>query len=129
LADPIQNNQIDVQVHKFSDYTLEEQVTMAANAAVYVTSAGGGAITASFLPRGASLHILYNERGGVENNRNTRLPARLDWDFFNNQSYLRVHWIPSGARQKADKDAAVDLILYEVQRIYQERVRNDSKNK
>ena len=43
LAEAIRNDRIDIQVHQFSQYTLEEQVRMAANAAVFVTTAGGGA--------------------------------------------------------------------------------------
>jgi len=65
------------------------------DAAMYVTGCGGGAVTATFLPRGASLLVFYSERGGVENNKASGKPARLDWDYFNNMAYTKVHWIPT----------------------------------
>eukprot|EP00536_Pseudo-nitzschia_multiseries_P016128 jgi/Psemu1/292380/fgenesh1_pg.1023_\ len=56
--DPSNNNPADanlrvvVETHRFSDYTLEEQIAMASRTAVYVTYSGGGAVTAAFLPQG-----------------------------------------------------------------------------
>ena len=73
---------VDVQALQFSSYSVREQVDMASKAAVFVTTCGGGAVTASFLPRGASLVIYFPGSGGVENNKWSGKPARLDWDYF-----------------------------------------------
>jgi hypothetical protein len=71
-----------VQSYQFSKYTVKQQIEMSSKAAVFVTTCGGGAVTATFLPRGASLLVIYPEKGGVENNKWSGKPARLDWDYF-----------------------------------------------
>jgi len=146
--DKKKNVRIVIETHRFSDYTLEKQIQMASRTAVFITFCGGGAITASFLPKGAAVQVYYNELGGIENNKDTSLPARLDWDFFNNLAYLHVNWIPSkfsktryaaaaaaGNNDNADngddydydydyadnKDANADIILKHLRRIYRER--------
>ena len=52
---------------------------MASKASIIVLYCGDGAITASFLPKGGSVFLYYREKGGVQNNIPTQLPARLDW--------------------------------------------------
>ena len=79
-----------VQMH---NYSLKEQASMVQHAAIYVTANGGGAVSATFLPRGSSVMLFYNEKGGISRNKGTGLPARLDWDYFNNMAYTRVHWL------------------------------------
>jgi len=140
------NLQIAIETHRFSEYTLEEQIHSTSRTAVLVTFCGGGAFSSLFLPKGASLMIYYNEKGGVQNNKNTMLPARLDWDFFNNLGYLHVNWIPSqnsrfvattvaktkdNNNNNSDSDsefkyetnmeANADLILAHLRRIFNER--------
>jgi hypothetical protein len=119
---------VEIQSHSFKKFTVQEQALMVSQAAVYVTACGGGAVTATFLPRGASLIVAFPETGGIENNKNSNKPARLDWDYLNNLSYLRVHWLPqahsSHDRSKpADIASFVDLVLHEIQVVYKERVR------
>merc|ERR1712238_124104 len=118
------DNDIDIQVqlYKFSELSLEEQITLASKAAIFVTISGGGAITASFLPRGGSVMLYYQETGGISNNRPSGLPARLDWDFFNHAGYLHVHWLPVGSLYKKDDTTQQEhLILTELSRIYHQR--------
>jgi len=120
----IDNDDIEIQVqsYTFSELSLEEQITLASNAAIFVTISGGGAVTASFLPRGGSVMLYYRETGGVKNNDNTGLPARLDWDFFNHAGYLHVHWIPVGSLNKRGETIQQEhLILAELSRIYHQR--------
>lgn len=120
-----------VEAHEFRRFGLKAQVDMVSRAAVYVTACGGGAVTASFLPRGASVLVYFSPVGGVENNRPTDKPARLDWDYFNNASYLRVHWIPvpfSSRRSHAqDLDTFTDLVLHELQVVYRERLQRETR--
>jgi hypothetical protein len=130
---------IVVETHIFAEYTLEAQIHMASRTAVFVTYCGGGAITASFLPRGGAVQIYYSETGSIENNIRTSKPARLDWDFFNNCGYLHVNWIPrdasigilrwpknhtDGGGYPTQARANIDLILAQLRRIHTERVKH-----
>lgn len=140
LAAEFSELEIVVEVHTFSKFSLEEQIQMASRAAIIVTPCGGGAITASFLPRGGSLLLSYYETGGIKSNKKTGLPARLDWDFFNNASYLHVNWVPfretvrstwsngrptDGAGFKNQNEANGELMLAELRRIHRERRMHD----
>jgi hypothetical protein len=87
-------DELVVHGHVMEDLTVQEQVKLASTSAIFVTTSGGGAVTATFLPRGASLIIYYVGDGSRENNKQTGKPARLDWDLFNHMSYIRVHWLP-----------------------------------
>jgi hypothetical protein len=114
--------EIIVEAHQLSKYTIKEQAQMVSKTAAYISTNGGGAVTASFLPRGASLLLYYQHKGGFELGKRTGKPARLDWDYLNNASYLRVHWVPDEKREsRAALDALVDLILHDVTMFYHER--------
>lgn len=69
---------------------LLDQVRMAKAASVFIAFSFEEAAAATFLPRGATLILMYDEtkpNGGL---------ALQNWDLFNNLSYLRVHWFPIG---------------------------------
>ena len=111
-----------VQSYTMKKFSLQQQAALVSRAAIYVTGCGGGAVSAAFLPRGASLILYYQELGGVENNRRVGLPARLDWDYFNNVAYNRVHWMPSSNRTTdIDVDALVVLVQHDLEMIRAER--------
>ena len=116
---------VDIQSYLFKEYTLEEQIEIVSDAAIYITGAGGGAVTASWLPKGSTVIIYYRETGGQEANKATGLPARLDWDYFNNIGYLRVHWLPSGTMNTyRDLVALLELVKHELQIIEREKQEN-----
>ena len=69
---------------------MSEQVQTVSETSILVTVCGGGAVTSMFLPKGATLILLYNDY----DNNPRKHPARLDWDYFNNLSDFRVHWLP-----------------------------------
>jgi hypothetical protein len=75
-----------------------------------------GAVTATFLPKGASLIIYFVEDGGIHRGRRDfSTPARLDWDIFNNMGYIRVHWLPlQTMNTRSDLSALVQLIDHEL---------------
>jgi hypothetical protein len=116
LKRELQKNNKDINVriesHQMKKYSLKEQAELVSKAAVYVTGCGGGAVTATFLPKGSSLLVFYAAAGGVENNKNSGKPARLDWDYFNNMAYTRVHWIP---QRRKDTDEEVDVFVLLIQ--------------
>lgn len=104
-----------VENYTLKSLTLHEQVEIASQASIFVTLCGGGAVTAMFLPRGASVIVYYGEDSGTENNKLTGKPALLDWDLFNSMSHLRVHWMPRNSRKKTvDERALILLIQHEL---------------
>jgi hypothetical protein len=119
----------DVRIysHQMKKYPLREQAELVSQAAIYVTGCGGGAVTATFLPKGSSLIVYFGEKGGVENNRNSGLPARLDWDYINNMAYTRVHWIGQNSKHTEESlNGFVTLIKHEVEIIRRERAEYDA---
>ena len=54
---------VSIVAHKFSDMTVQEQVLVATQTSILVTSAGGGAMTGMFMDRGSSVIIYYDETG------------------------------------------------------------------
>lgn len=124
--DDIEILQVQMKMH-----SLTEQAEMVSRAAVYVTGCGGGAVTATFLPRGASLVVFYSQFGGVQNNKHSGLPARLDWDYFNNMAYARVHWITQllpSKRETHDEEIRlfVELVRHELEIIRAKRKAYDA---
>lgn len=74
-------------------------------------------MTATFLPRGASLIVFYNPSGGFDFDAfalNGRA-ARLDWDLLNNASHLRVHWLPiTTMNSPEDLELLLQLVRHEL---------------
>ena len=120
----------DVQGRVFYNLTLAEQLEIVTKTSILVTYSGGGAVTAMFLPRGASVILLYTKKhpkkGAPTANTTTtttttsssqledELPdAYLDWDLFNSLSHLRVHWLHRSLLQ--NRQALVRIIEHEIQ--------------
>lgn len=109
-----------VEPFVFKKLSIHDQVEVARTTAIYVTICGGGAVTAMFLPKGASLIVYYQEDAGADGNRLTGKPALLDWDLLNSMSHLRVHWLPRNTMtQKGEHDekALVALMKHELELI------------
>ena len=65
--------------------------------------------------------MYYISDGGVDNNKRTNTPARLDWDIFNHMSHLRVSWHPKNTMNEyADVDAFVELVRHELDLVRRE---------
>ena len=107
-----------VEAYIFKELSLQEQIEAVSDASIYVTLCGGGAVTAMFLPKGASLIVYYSEDGGAQDNHMTHKPALLDWDLLNSMSYLRVHWMPRNTmKEPLDEKALLLLIRHELELI------------
>ncbi|CAJ1937936.1 unnamed protein product [Cylindrotheca closterium] len=131
-----------VESYKFSKFSLKEQVDIISQAAIFVTAGGGGAVTATFLSRGASAIIFYGSNTGLRNGRMSGTPARLDYDYFNNMGYVRIHWVGMKkadahairlAREKSpeqieDIDGFISLIKHDLDIIRKERRQYDAAN-
>ena len=109
-----------VRLYKLS---IEEQVQLTAEASIFISVCGGGAVTAMFLPKGASLLLYFNENPSVIRRHDT--PARLDWDLLNNIGYIRVHLLsrpkskfsdaePADHQSQVDLEAFVRLVDHEL---------------
>ena len=72
-----------MQEVELAKMTLNDQIELVAGASIFITMCGGGAVTAMFLPKGATLLVYF---GSV--NPYDKIPARLDWDLLNNIGYL-----------------------------------------
>ena len=104
-----------VEAYVFANVTLHRQIEVVQDAAVFVTFCGGGAVNAMFLPKGATVIIIYSQGGGVKKGRSTGTPALLDWDLLNAMSHLRVHWMPRySMKTELDEDIFTSLLNHEI---------------
>ena len=99
-----------------SEFSVKEQAEMIVDTSIYITVCGGGAFSALFLPKGASLMVYFNEDEGIR-----RTPARLDWDYFNHMGYVRTHWLPrpKATKKEIDLEAFTSLVDHELDIISQ----------
>ena len=113
---------VSVESYVFKDLSLAEQVEIASQTSIFITGCGGGAVTAMFLPKGASVLLYYLEDGGLKGGRESGKPARLDWDLFNNLAYLKVHWLPKRTMHKeADLRSLAFLVQHELDGLSREK--------
>lgn len=104
------NETVVVQEFCFADYSVREQLKIASQTNIYISAAGGGAVTATFLPPGASAIIYYNQEGGVK--------ARLDWEVLNNAGYFTTNWLAlEDYDSKTSLEKLLEIIRFELERI------------
>ena len=105
-------NSVIVKPADFLHTNVKEQTDLVHDASIMITSAGSGAVTAMFLPRGSSLIIYYDDEFSEGEHVES---GHLDWDFWNNLSYLRVHWLPIRRMYKSkDTNTLLHLIQAEI---------------
>lgn len=110
---------------EFARFPLRDQIQAILQSSVLVSTAGGSTATAMFLPRHASL-ILYfsSDESFVGRSRKKDFPTMMDFDYWNNAAYLRVHWLPTGSMDEDfHLEFLVDLIRSELEQT--ERCRLD----
>jgi hypothetical protein len=106
---------VSVEYYIMKNLTLMEQLEITTQTSIYITLCGGGAVSAMFLPKGASVILYYSEDGGTRNGKRSYLPALLDYDLFNAMSYLRVHWLPRNTMKTTfDHEVLLSLIEQEL---------------
>jgi hypothetical protein len=123
LQNSLPGSEVHVEALTLWESTMEEQIQIAAQSNIFVTTCGGASMTATFLPTGATLILFYNPTGGFdffeleltgEASRNGRA-ARLDWDLMNHVSHLRVHWLPITSMDSAeDLELLLRLVQHEL---------------
>lgn len=106
---------VQVQAFEFKELSLKDQVRVAAESSIFITVCGGGAVTATFLPPGASLILYFDATGGAKDNVYTGEPARLDWDYFEHSSAVSTHWLPTNTmNSKVDLQMLTDILTHEL---------------
>lgn len=111
-----ESHNITISGSEMSKLSLHSQAEMANKAAIFVTVVGGGAMTATFLPRGATLILYYEATGGLKRGKDTGKPAFLDWDVLNHASHLRVHWLPiETLDEPEDLNFFLELVKHEIE--------------
>jgi hypothetical protein len=105
--------QYSVASYDMRELSLTEQMRVAGRSSIFITACGGGSMTATFLPRGATLIIFFDAHGGFDFETMTpnEQPARLDWDLLNNAGHLRVHWLPVNTMDTPDDVQLFKLLI------------------
>jgi hypothetical protein len=94
LYQPKSKEGVVVQSVIMWELSLQEQLAVVHDSAVFISVIGGSASTAMFLQKDTSLILYYNDIDDlVKGAEDEQMANRMDWDFWNNASYLRVHWL------------------------------------
>jgi hypothetical protein len=102
MAD-IGSDQVIVRTIVLESLSLEKQLQMILESSLFISVIGGAASTATFLKRNSCLILFFDDVNdfvkGAPPPPPLALPAgdmpnMMDWDWWNNASYLRVHWLP-----------------------------------
>jgi hypothetical protein len=114
-----------------ADLPLKQQLQVVTETVVYISVMGGSAVFASFLPRGSTVVLFFNDAHDWvidEETRDPILPVKMDWDFFNNAAYLRVHWFPvSTMNTEADMKVLVSTIRNDIEKRKRDARRSEAK--
>ena len=117
LRSSFSSDEVTVEGHVLSKMPLQEQVKLATETTVFISVVGGSACIGTFLPRGSTIILFFNDVGGEFVDHATRkdFPSMIDWDFWNNASHLRVHWLPISTMEKdSNLQALTELIRSDI---------------
>jgi hypothetical protein len=108
-----------VENHVFSTLNVKEQIQLATETAVFVSVVGGSASVATFLPRGSSVILFFNDVNEFTDHSSRKdFPSMIDWDFWNSAAHLRVHWMPmKSMNETVNHNALVELVKSELSTI------------
>eukprot|EP00980_Cylindrotheca_fusiformis_P026498 scaffold16300_cov150-Cylindrotheca_fusiformis.AAC.9 len=111
LYPPNNKEGIIVRSIAMAELTLEEQLSTAQDSAVFISVMGGSTSTAMFLQEGTSLVLYYNDIDDFAKGADEPMANRMDWDFWNNASYLRMHWMSIRSMDEERELEAFTLLL------------------
>jgi hypothetical protein len=100
-----------VETIEFGKSTMEEQLQSILDTKVLISVVGGSVSTATFLQRNTCLILFYNDMDDFVSGA-PGMPTMMDFDFWNNASYLRVHWLPLSTM---DSEKDLTLLMYLIQ--------------
>ena len=110
--------EIEVKSVIMGELSLMEQISIVRESAVFISVMGGSACTAMFLERDTSLILYYNDIDDFAQGASKdggKIPNRMDWDFWNNASFLRVYWLPiSTMDEEKDLNTLTRLVKNEI---------------
>jgi hypothetical protein len=94
LYQPNNKEGVVVQSMLMWKLSLQEQLAVVHDSAVFISVMGGSTSTAMFLQKDTSLILYYNDIDDlVKVPGDEQMANQMDWDFWNNASCLRVHWL------------------------------------
>eukprot|EP00977_Amphora_coffeiformis_P018609 scaffold6610_cov163-Amphora_coffeaeformis.AAC.3 len=97
---------------ELASMSLVKQVSFISETSILVSATGGGTATATILPNGSSLILLYGQSKG--------LPQYLDFAIFENAGYIQPHWLPLDWSAAQRSRAIVDIMSHELERMKRE---------
>lgn len=100
---------VTVEAVVLASMSLAEQIEYISETSILISVTGGGTATATFLPDGASLFLIYMVRSGQ--------PQFHDFGIFENAGYIRPHWIPSLESPEERAGVLVQAISFEIERL------------
>eukprot|EP00980_Cylindrotheca_fusiformis_P007656 scaffold1605_cov141-Cylindrotheca_fusiformis.AAC.19 len=103
-----------IELHVGKNLRLVDKVHSVLEATVLLVFSFEDAVSATFLPRGATLIIFFDEAKVVDG-------QVRNWDLFNNLSYLRVHWFPIGTVRTQDDSQALIHVVRDALRNQEDR--------
>jgi hypothetical protein len=115
LASELSPSQVRIDFIPTASKSFLDRMVDATRTTFYICVMGEDAVPAFFLPRGGTLILFYNDLNETIANAPTKNPVKVNWDFWNNLSHPRVHWLPlSTSTSEADLRLLRDLILDEL---------------
>jgi len=118
---------IEIESHDFSDRNVTDHIKLMVDSNIFISFCSDlTTVLASFLPRGATLIVFYDqkmemrgENNGETKNINTTSQATCRHyyqDLLNNVSYVRVHWMPMMDKKylEQDLDVLYNLVKHEL---------------
>jgi hypothetical protein len=102
-----------VRIVQIGKLPLEEQIKIVKGSAIFINVIGGASSTAMFLERDACLILFFDDNSDfVKGGDDPDMPNMMDWDFWNNASYLRVLWLPI---KSMDNDINLQILVQLIQ--------------
>ena len=109
LRESFASSDVLVRTVEMGRLSLLEQLTIVKESAIFMSVIGGAASTAMFLERHGSLILYFDDSTDlVKGGDDPDMPNRMDWDFWNHASFLRVHWLPL---RTMDEDGDLGVLL------------------
>jgi hypothetical protein len=129
LEDELGNQEVIIQPLVLASLSLKDQISTVSQASVFITVMGGNSVFATFLPRGSSLIIYFNDKDEWIYNvskelqtKETRVhPMMMDWDLLNNAAYLNVHWFPMSIM---DEESELQIFIATIQNEISKKKKN-----
>jgi hypothetical protein len=109
-----------IEGYVFKDLSMKEQITRMSEPSIFLSFCGGGAVVATFLPKGAGVILFYTTgaKAAGASRKARGYEALLDWDLFQSMTHVRVHWVSAEVLKEDStgrgNHALMKLIAHEI---------------